>query len=127
MDIVKIVGIGVTASIAIVLLRQERPDIAILLGAAAGIMIFLLVVNMLTEIVAVFTGLINKTGTPAEAVSAVLKIIGVGYLTEFAAGICEDTGNKGLGDKIVFGGKVIILFLALPIIKGLFEIISALI
>lgn len=126
MEILKIVGVGVVAAVAIVILKDIRPDIAILIGIVAGVLIFLSVVNMLMEIVSTFTGIIQKTGVSGEAVSAVLKIIGVGYLTEFAAGLCEDTGSKSLGDKVVFGGKVVILFLALPIVRALFSIVLGL-
>ncbi|GHV00958.1 stage III sporulation protein AD [Clostridia bacterium] len=127
MEIVKIAGIGIAAAIAITLLKESKPEIAILIGVAAGIVIFLTVADMLMTIVTTFTELVTKTGAPAAAISAVMKILGVGYLTEFAAGLAEDTGARGLGDKIVFGGKIIILFLALPIIKAVFEIITSLI
>ncbi|MDR1093579.1 MAG: hypothetical protein LBL66_05465 [Clostridiales bacterium] len=126
MEIIKIAGIGVTAAIAIALLKDTKPEIAILIGVAAGIVIFLTVADMLAAVISSFAELVLKTGAPAAAVSAVMKILGVGYLTEFAAGLAEDTGAKGLGDKIVFGGKIIILFLALPIIKTVFEIITSL-
>ena len=126
MEILQIIGIGIIAAVVIVLLKDTKPEIAVVVGVAAGILIFLIVVNMLMEIISVFTALIDKTGVGATAVSALLKIIGVGYLTEFAQGICEDTGSKSLGDKIVFGGKIIILYLSLPIIKTLMEIITGL-
>lgn len=126
MEIFQIVGIGVIAAIVIAIIKDVKPEIAIIVGVAAGILIFLLTVNMLTEIINVFIELIDKTGVSSAAVSAMLKIIGVGYLTEFAQGICEDSGSKGLGDKIVFGGKIIILFLSMPIIRSLFEIITGL-
>ena len=126
MEILQIVGIGVIAAIIIAVIRDVKPEIAIITGVAAGILIFLLAVNMLMQIINTFTELIDRTGINNAAVSAMLKIIGVGYLTEFAEGICEDTGNKSLGDKILFGGKIIIMFLALPIIKTLFEIVTGL-
>ena len=126
MEILQIVGIGVIAAIVIAVIRDIKPEIAIITGVAAGILIFLLVVNMLMQIINTFTELIDRTGINSAAVSAMLKIIGVGYLTEFAEGICEDTGNKSLGGRILFGGKIIIMFLALPIIRSLFEIITAL-
>ena len=56
--------------------------------------------------------------------SSILKIIGIGYLTEFANGICVDSGAKSIGDKLQFAGKVVILLLALPILENLIEIIA---
>ena len=50
-------------------------------------------------------------------------MLGVGYLTEFANGICVDSGNASVGNKILIAGKVIIFCLALPIITNLLDII----
>ena len=54
---------------------------------------------------------------------SVLKIVGVGYITEFANSICVDSGNSSIGDKILIAGKIIILTLSLPILTNLLNII----
>ena len=56
----------------------------------------------------------------------VIKIIGVGYLVEFGASICSDSGNSSIAEKIILGGKIIIFTMAIPIITSLFEIIMSL-
>ena len=56
-----------------------------------------------------------------------LKIIGVGYLVEFSAGVCIDSGNSSIADKIVLAGKVLIFSLSIPIISNLFNMIMDLI
>ena len=50
-------------------------------------------------------------------------ILHVGYLIEFGVGVCNDTGNNSIGDKLILGGKVMILLMSLPIISSLFEIV----
>ena len=57
----------------------------------------------------------------------VLKIVGVGYLTEFGANICVDSGNSSIADKVMLGGKIIILCFALPIVSNMLEVILGLI
>ena len=52
-----------------------------------------------------------------------LKILGVGYSTEFITDIAEDMGNKIISSKILFAGKVVICVLTLPIIKRLFSLL----
>jgi stage III sporulation protein AD len=126
MEILKIAGIAIVAAAAIAFLKDVKPELAVFAGVAAGVLIFITVADMLTAIIATVTGLVGKTGIQPELTASVLKIIGVGYIAEFAAGVCEDSGNKGLGDKIIFGGKVVILFLSLPILKGLLDVIIAL-
>lgn len=123
MDLIKIIAIGLTSAVVYSLLKENKPEIAYLVLLAASIIVLMMVVDMLIEIISTINGLAQKTGLDTSIIASVLKIIGVGYLTEFAAGICEDMGAKSMSDKVLFGGKVIIMFLSLPIIIALIELI----
>lgn len=126
MEILKLAAIGITASLLVLLVREHRPDIAVLIGLAAGILILFSVVNYLTEAIYALQALMDKSGIDLEILQAVLKIIGIGYITEFAAHICEDSGSRGIADKILFGGKVLILIISLPLLSAVIEIILSL-
>lgn len=126
MDLIKIVAIGIISSIIVVILKQERPEIALIVGIAAAVSILIILVNYLTEVLGVFSSIVDKTGIDQGLFSAIIKIIGVGYLAEFSAGICEDSGNKSIGEKISFGGKIIILILSLPILTAVIDVIISL-
>lgn len=124
MSIVKIIAVGIMATVFIVLLRPSKPEIATVLAVGAGIIITLAVLDELFEIVYTFYDIAETTGIERGIFSSILKIIGIGYLTEFANGICVDSGAKSIGDKLQFAGKVVILLLALPILKSLINIIA---
>ena len=74
----------------------------------------------------VFNNIFNISGINGSLYSIIFKIIAIGYLAEFTAGICNDTGNSSLGDKVLLGGKIIILVMALPIVNGILDIIMEL-
>ena len=95
-----------------------------MLAVGAGIIITLSVLDELFEIVYTFYDIADSTGIERGIFSSILKIIGIGYLTEFANGIFVDSGAKSIGDKLQFAGKVVILLLALPILENLKEIIA---
>ena len=88
MEILKIAAIGITASLLVLFVREHRPDVAVLIGLAAGILILFSVVNYLTEAISALQALMDKSGIDLEILQAVLKIIGIGYITAFAAHIC---------------------------------------
>ena len=90
MNIIKIVAVGIVATIFIVLLKPSRPEIATVLAVGAGIIITLSVLDELFEIVYTFYDIADSTGIERGIFSSILKIIGIGYLTEFANGICVD-------------------------------------
>ena len=89
-------------------------------GLCRAILMF---VESLSQVLDGFSSIVRRTGIKSEVFSALLKIIGIGYLTEFAAGICADAGNNSMAQKVTLAGKVVILVLALPIINNLIEII----
>ena len=123
MDLLKIFAIAIMSIIAIVIIRPIKPEIAIILGVCSTILIIFLVADDLFEVVYSFYSIAEKTNVDKSLFSRVIKIIGIGYLSEFGNTICEDSGCKSIGDKIIFAGKITIMILALPIIENLIEII----
>lgn len=123
MDIFKILAIAILTCVASLIVKQVKPDFASIVAIAGGVIILLLLIDYLQDIVGVFQTIIEKTNLSPSLFSTILKIIGVGYLTEFTSNICVDSGNSGLASKVGLAGKVIILFLSLPIITNLIEVI----
>ncbi|MBR4407999.1 MAG: stage III sporulation protein AD [Clostridia bacterium] len=123
MDIFKILALAILTCIATIIVKQVKPDFASIVAIAGGVVILLFILNYLGDILSVFQGIISKTGLSPSLFSTILKIIGIGYLTEFTANLCNDSGNSSLATKVGLAGKVIILFISLPIITNLIEII----
>jgi stage III sporulation protein AD len=126
MEIFKIIGVGLVTAITVLIVKQVKPEIAVVLGMAGGIVIILMLVDSLTSIVSSFSTILEKSGLASGVFTVVLKIIGVGYITEFSANLCTDAGSSSIADKILLAGKVIILAISLPIITNIIEIISGL-
>ena len=105
------------------LVKPFKPEISLIIGLCGGVLILSLTINYLFDILQTFTNLVQKTGVNANLFKTVLKIIGVGYLAEFGANACNDAGSSGVADKILFGGKIIIIAMALPIVTNIIEII----
>ncbi len=123
MDLFKILGIGLITCITSLIVKQVKPDVASIISIAGGVVILLMVVDYVGQIFDVFKVVMNKTGLPSNLFSIVLKIVGIGYLTEFAGNICSDAGSNSLADKILLAGKIMILFMSLPIITNIIDIV----
>ncbi len=127
MDIIfKIIAIGLITCLATMIVRPIRSDFAVIIAIVGGLIILFLVVNYLSSVFETFRNIIGITGLNSSLYTLLLKIIGIGYLVEFTAGICSDTGNSSLGDKVLLGGKIIILVMALPIITNILHIVMEL-
>lgn len=124
MDIFRIIGIGFATTITALIVKQVKPEIAIVISISGGVLMILMLVDSLTSIISVFNALIAKSGISSGIFSSVLKIIGIGYITEFSANLCQDAGANSVANKILLAGKILILVSALPIVSNIIEIIS---
>ena len=126
MEIFKIVAIGLLTAVTAALVRDSRSDVAFAVVVAGGVIMFTMFVDYFTGVFAFFDELINKTGVDRGVIKTLLKIVGIGYVAELSAGICEESGAKSAGDKIVLGGKLIIFTLTVPILRFSLDIIGSL-
>ncbi|MBO4816577.1 MAG: stage III sporulation protein AD [Clostridia bacterium] len=123
MDIVKIIGVGLTSLIIIIILKQYKPEFTIYVSLIAGAVILFMLFNKLAGIVSMLTNLSNKIGIGNEFLKILLKITGIAILTEFAVSICKDSGEAAIASKIDLGGKIIIVSISIPIITALLELV----
>ena len=126
MEIFKIIGIGIITVFAYIIIKQFKPEFAIMVGLTGSIILLFSISDTVISIINNFTSLVNKTGVSPDLFSLILKIIGIGYLTEFAANLCVDSGCNSIADKILLAGKVLIMIVALPIISSLIDVIVGL-
>lgn len=126
MEIFKIVGIGVISCIIIVIVKQVKPEFAVTVLISTSILILIYIFKYFVQIFSFFQDIVDKTGIDANLFTILIKIIGVGYLVEFGASICEDSGNSSIASKVILGGKIAIFILAIPIIKNLFNLLLGL-
>ena len=127
MDIIKIAAVGIITAVCAMLLRDTKSELAVLVTVAGGCIILLMVLDSFLGIFAALKNLMERAGIGVQIFSLLIKIIGIGYITDFSAGLVEETGAKSLADKIVLAGKVVIMVLSLPILIKLFDIIAELV
>ncbi len=118
---VGIVFIGLVGTILLVILREERPEIAVLLSIVLGIIIFLAVFERISQVVAVLTDLAFHANVSHTYIVIVLRVIGIAYLVEFGSHIAKDADCEALATKIEFAGKILILTVSIPILLAIVE------
>ena len=58
--------------------------------------------------------------------ASLLKMVGVGLVSELVAGLCQDAGNSSLGKQVQFLGAAVILRLSLPLLETLLDLMERL-
>ena len=125
-ELIKIVAVALVTVFAHMLIRQTKPEIAMIISLVGSILIIIMVVDALSSITASFFEIFKTTGVDSSLITPLLKIIAIGYIAEFGANICVDAGAGSVADKILFSAKLIILIVALPIITTVIDMVVAL-
>ena len=123
MEIIKIIGIGITALIIIIILKQYKPEFAVYVSIISGIAILLISLSKMTGVINLLKDISSRASISSEFLGIILKITGIAILTEFAVSICLDSGESAIANKIDIGGKIIIITMSIPIISSLLETI----
>ena len=121
MEISQVVGLALVTTIILMILRQEKPVMAVALSIVFSIVVFIFMMDKMASIVDVMKELTRRAEMNYFFLATLLKILGVAYLGEFAAAICQDAGEQAVAKKVEFAAKIIIAVLALPIMIAILD------
>lgn len=113
---VQIIGIGMTAVLLLLVVRQSHPALSVAITLVTACVIFLFVLDKLRVVVGLFETMAERAGVGDVYLMILLKIIGISYLTEFGVQICRDANEGAIASKMELAGKVMIVVMAVPII-----------
>ena len=112
MSILKAACIGIAGTFLALQFQNTRKEYGIYLGIAVSIFLFL----GMSRNLSVIRETLELVGS---FVTAMLKILGVTYLAEFAAAICKDAGYQTIAGQIEVFARLSILAIGMPILKAL--------
>ena len=115
---------AVLGAIASLVLKSQGGHFAplVAIGCACG-MLFL-AAKLLEPLLDLLDALRLAGGLSGEYVGILLKIAGVGILTEIAQGVCEDAGQGVLGKMARLCGAVAAFYLSIPLLQRTLELIQ---
>jgi len=115
-DIMQVVGLGLVAAVLAVVLRHNKPEMAMFLSIAVGIIIFVVLLGKIGAVLDVLKDLSARANLSMVYLGTILKIVGIAYIADFGAQICRDAGEGAVASKIEFAAKILVLVLAVPIV-----------
>ena len=126
MILVKLIGIALIGVVAVSVLRTAKPEFAALAVIGAGVVMVITMISSLQTAILAFDELVQKSGIDDRVFSAVLKIIGIGYLTEYSASVATDAGCASVAQKLQFGGKIVIFLMSVSVVTALVDVVGGL-
>lgn len=125
MTILQIAIVAIVAVVGIMVVKPFNKDIALVISIGIGVLILISVCDRLYDVVYTFYDISNQAQVDSKSIECVIKVVGIGYLAEFSNNICIDTGNKNIGEKVLFASRIAILLCVLPILQNLFDVIKS--
>ena len=113
--------IAVVGTVTALLFKGEHRAFAIMTGAVTAVLVLLSGLEAFTSIGKTLEKLCASYGVSGAVLSAVLKILGLAYLTEFGVGLARDAGQSAITANLELGGRVMILSCTLPSAVALLE------
>ena len=126
MEIFQLVGIAFITAVTALLLKETKPELSFAVTVTGSIILLLFAFELFRGSISIFNRIAETTGIKSSMVKIKLKMVGIGYLVEFSAGILNDFGQNSVADKLVFCGKILLLILAIPILESVLTLINKL-
>lgn len=121
---IKIAFIGVIAVMLAIVFKKGKEEYAVFISIAACITIFILGISKLEVILETIGKLQSYIKVSKAYIDILVKIIGITYITEFAASLCKDSGYSAIAEQVELVGKLSILAISMPILLALLDTIN---
>ena len=122
MDIFKIVGIALIGAIFSLTVKEYKQGLSIFVSIICGIILLSYTADGLADIFRELKELTEKSGISPDYLTAIIKITGICFITQFFSEVCRDAGQNAIASKLEIAAKVLILTLTLPIISDFLDI-----
>ena len=117
--------IGIAGVLLALQIKQTKPEFAVYLSVATGVFLLLLAAQRLEIVVESVRLIQSSISIQSSYIQVLLKIIGITYISEFAADICRDAGYSTIAGQIGIFAKLSILAISMPIVTSLLDTIHS--
>ena len=121
---IKVAAIGVAAAILAAWIKSVKSEYGIWIFLTSGIILGMFCIGKLETMVLELQFLQSYFSDYGAYIKLLLKVLGITYLSEFAASICKDAGYGSVAGQIDLIGKLTVLSVSMPVILALLEAVS---
>ena len=126
LQLFSLVGLGLVAAVMAVVLRQYRPEFAMVLSITAGALILGGILVGMLPVVQQIQAIFASTSIPPQYAQILFRALGLCFITQIACDACKDAGESAIGAKVELAGKIAVLVLGLPLFTQVLDIVRGL-
>ncbi|MBP3506457.1 MAG: hypothetical protein J6K43_08670 [Lachnospiraceae bacterium] len=124
LSIVQLALLAVVGMIAALVCKKQQIEVSTMISLAVCLILMFFMVQAFDELVVFIQELSGYMNL--EYVGVLLKLIGIAYVCEFASGLCKDAGYQAISGQIEMVGRVGMMIITIPVMKGILDMIQQL-
>lgn len=120
-------GICLIAVMLSVVIGNYKKEYAVVITVSVGCIILVNVISSLYKPVKEFFSVLKNSGLQSERFVVAVKVLAIGYITQFVADTCRDFGQSAVAAKAELVGRAAIFVMTIPLLNELFTVVTTLI
>ena len=116
---------GALLTVVLVLtIRKQNGELAMMLGLCGCIMVLGSMAHFMRPVMSFIQKIQSVASLDRDMLQILLKVTAVSFVAEIASLVCNDAGNAALGKTLQIMSAVVILWLALPMLEALLNMVE---
>ncbi len=120
----QVCGAVLLAVIMVLSLKSHSKETGAILAIAVCCMVSLAALQYLQPVMSFLESLEDLGRLDSNMVTTLLKVTGIGIITEISNLVCKDAGNESMGKSMQLLGTAVILYLSLPLFVALIDLLQ---
>ncbi len=125
-EMLKVCALCIAASVLALTIKRDSPAIALLTAVAAACVALTAVIGTSRAVTDLLDGITRSSGLPPATLGVVLKTVGISIICRFSADLCRDAGSMAAASAVELAGALSALYVALPLMGTVFQMIEGL-
>lgn len=122
----KIAAVAILSAICAVVVKKQVQELGLVLALTAGALILSFALSAMEGVRQLMDTLASLAGLSSSVLLPVVKTVGIAIVTRVAAEVCRDAKEGGIAAFVETAGAACALFVALPLLEAVLELMTEL-
>ena len=125
-EMLKIAAVAILSAICAVVVKKQVQELGLVLALTAGALILSFALSAMEGVRQLMDTLASLAGLSSSVLLPVVKTVGIAIVTRVAAEVCRDAKEGGIAAFVETAGAACALFVALPLLEAVLELMTEL-
>jgi len=120
----RISALAVVASLCSCMLRGSIGSVSVVLSIAVCVSVLIIAIHFLEPVIELLLRMQEMTGMSETLLAPLIKVLGIGLLTQISGTICDDAGEKTLQQSVEIAGMILSFYTSLPLLTSTLDLLE---